>query len=141
MTMPFLAGIAVAVIVIYIVLSKISYAKSQKRINLQKELQDLRREYGIAQGLFCPQKDNEKYAQMVKDGNPLPDGIYEYKDSSLAKKFYTVCAPDISADEIAELLTYKKLGYLRTIKNCLVYFVALTIIGFCTYLIIINQSF
>ena len=48
---------------------------------------------------------------------------------------------ELSADEITELLTYKKLGYLRTIKNCLVYFVTLTIIGFCAYLIILSQSF
>ncbi len=139
MAVPIILGIAV--ILFCIIFLKSTDKKSKERVNTQEELQNFRREYGVAQGLFCPEKDNAKYAQMVIDGIPLPDGIYEYKDGSLEKKFYTVCAPDLSADEIAELLTYKKLGYLRTIKNCLVYFVTLTIIGFCAYLIILSQSF
>ena len=138
MTTPIIVGIAV--IVVCIAYLTISYRKSKERINPQKELQNFRQEYGVAQGLFCPQKDNEKYAQMVKDGIPLPEGIYEYKDGTAEKRYYTVCAPEISADEIAELLAYKKLGYLRTIKNCAVYFVALSVIGICAYLIILSQS-
>ena len=138
MALPIIAGIAV--IVICIVYLKTTESKSKVRINPQEELQNLRREYGIAQGLFCPQKDTEKYAQMVKGGIPLPDGIYEYKGGTTEKRFYTVCAPEISADEIAELLAYKRLGYLRTIKNCAVYFVTLSVIGICAYLIILSQS-
>ena len=133
--------VVLAVVLFCIVYLKATDKKSKEKINPQEELQNFRREYGVAQGLFCPQKDNEKYAQMVQDGIPLPSGIYEYKDGSAEKSFYTVCAPELSNDEIVELLTYKKLGYLRTIKNCLVYFVTLTIIGFCAYLIIISQSF
>lgn len=133
--------ILITVMVICFIYLKSSNRKSGNKINPEKELQDFRQEYQVAQGLFCSEKDNEKFAQMVQDGIPLPNGIYEYKDGSAEKIFYKVCAPDLSADEITELLTYKKLGYLRTIKNCLVYFVTLTIIGFCAYLIILSQSF
>ena len=138
MTIPIIAGLAV--ILFCIIYLKVTDKKSKEKIKPQEELQNFRREYGVAQGLFCPQKDNEKYAQMVQDGIPLPDGIYEYKDGSITKKFYTVCAPELSPEEISELLTYKKLGYLHTIKNCAVYFVTLSIIGFCAYLVIIFQA-
>ena len=138
MTIPIIAGLAV--VLFCIIYLKVTDSKSKRRINALKELQSFRQEYGVAQGLFCPQKDNEKYAQMVQDGIPLPEGIYEYKDGSITKKFYTVCAPELSPEEISELLTYKKLGYLRTIKNCVVYFVTLSIIGFFAYLFIISQT-
>ena len=35
----------------------------------------------------------------------------------------------MTADEIAQYLTYKKLHMLRTIKNCVVFFVVLTIVS------------
>lgn len=138
--MPPILIALIAIVVVCLIYLKSSGKKSGEKIDPKKELQDLRREYQVAQGLFCSEKDNEKFAQMVKDGQPLPDGIYEYKDGNAEKRFYTVAQPDISADEIAELLTYKKLGYLRTIKNCLVFFVVLTVIGFCAYLVIFSLS-
>ena len=138
--MPPILLALIAVMIVCFIYLKSSKKKSGEKIDPWKELRDYRREYQVAQGLFCSEKDNEKFAQMVQDGIPLPDGIYEYKGGSAEKRFYTVCAPDLSADEIAELLTYKKLSYLRTIKNCLVYFVTLTIIGFCAYLVIVSQS-
>lgn len=114
--MPLILFILITVIVICFIYLKSSNRKRGDKINPKKELQDFRQEYQIAQGLFCSEKDNGKFAQMVQDGIPLPDGIYEYKDGSAEKSFYTVCAPDLSADEIAELLTYKELGYLRPSK-------------------------
>ena len=139
--MPLILFALIAVIIVCFLYLIFSNKKNAAKIDSWKELQDFRQEYQVAQGLFCSETDNEEFMQMVQDGIPLPDGIYEYKGGSAGKRFYTICAPDLSADEIAELLTYKKLGYLRTIKNCLVYFVALTIIGFGAYLIIISQSF
>ena len=77
--------------------------------------------------------------EMVRDGQPLPAGVYDYKYENAESEYYTIYTPDISTDELLEMLTYKKLGYLRTIKNCAVYFVVLSVIAICAYLIILVQ--
>ena len=137
--MPFIILGSIAVIVICVVFLKTSDSKSKEKINPKAELQNLRQEYRLSQRVPCSKEDNKKYAQMVKDGQPLPSGVYDYKYENTESEYYTIYTPDISADELAELLAYKKLGYLRTIKNCAVYFVVLSVIALCAYLIILVQ--
>ena len=138
--MPFIILGSIAVIVICVVFLKTSDSKSKEKINPKAELQNLRQEYRLSQRVPCSKEDNKKYAQMVKDGQPLPSGVYDYKYENTESEYYTIYTPDISADELAELLAYKKLGYLRTIKNCAVYFVVLSVIALCAYLVILSQT-
>lgn len=130
---------AIVVFVVCVAFLKTSEAKDKEKVNPKAELQSLRQEYRLSQRVPCSKEDNKKYAQMVKDGQPLPSGVYDYKYENTESEYYTIYTPDISADELAELLTYKKLGYLRTIKNCVVYFVVLSVIALCAYLIILVQ--
>lgn len=138
--MPFMILGSIAVIVICVVFLKTSDSKSKEKINPKAELQSLRQEYRIAQRVPCSKEDNKKYAQMVKDGQPLPAGVYDYNYENTESEYYTIYTPDISNDELLEMLTYKKLGYLRTIKNCAVYFVVLSVIALCAYLVILSQT-
>lgn len=131
---------AIVVFVVCVAFLKTSEAKDKEKVNPQAELQSLRQEYRITQRVPCSKEDNKKYAQMVKDGHPLPTGVYDYKYENAESEYYTIYTPDISTDELLEMLTYKKLGYLRTIKNCAIYFVVLSVIGLCAYLIILSQS-
>ena len=112
----------------------------KEKINPNEELQAFRREFGITQRVPCSKEDNKKYAQMVKDGTSLPADVYKYTYDNEESEYYTIYTPKISADELSELLTYKKLGYLHTIKNCAVYFVVLSVITLCAYLIILSQT-
>lgn len=138
--MPFMILGSIAVIVICVVFLKTSDSKSKEKINPKAELQSLRQEYRITQRVPCSKEDNKKYAQMVKDGQPLPAGVYDYNYENTESEYYTIYTPDISNDELLEMLTYKKLGYLRTIKNCAVYFVVLSVIALCAYLVILSQT-
>ena len=113
---------------------------ANEKINPLKELQTLRQEFGLEQKVPCSKEENKRYSQMVKGGAPLPDGVYEYQYENTTGEYYTIYTPEISADELSELLTYKKLSYLRTIKNCAIYFVTLSIIGLCAYLFILSQT-
>lgn len=131
---------AIVVTIVCVAFLRASEAKDKEKVNPKAELQNLRQEYRLSQRVPCPKEDNKKYAQMVKDGQPLPAGVYDYKYENTESEYYTIYTPDISADELAELLTYKKLGYLRTIKNCAVYFVVLSVIALCAYLIILSQT-
>lgn len=131
---------AIVVFIVCVAFLKTSEAKGKEKVNPQAELQSLRQEYRLSQRVPCSKEDNKKYAQMVKDGQPLPAGVYDYKYENTESEYYTIYTPDISADELSELLTYKKLGYLRTIKNCAVYFVVLSVIALCVYLIILIQA-
>ena len=131
---------AIVVTIVCVAFLRTSEAKDKEKVNPKAELQNLRQEYRLSQRVPCSKEDNKKYAQMVKDGQPLPAGVYDYKYENTESEYYTIYTPDISADELAELLTYKKLGYLRTIKNCAVYFVVLSVIALCAYLIILSQT-
>lgn len=130
---------ALVVFIICVAFLKTSEAKDKEKVNPKAELQSLRQEYSISQRVPCSKEDNKKYAQMVKDGQPLPAGVYDYQYENTESEYYTIYTPDISTDELSELLTYKKLGYLRTIKNCAIYFVVLSVIALCAYLIVLVQ--
>lgn len=130
---------ALVVFIVCVAFLKTSEAKDKEKVNPKAELQSLRQEYRISQRVPCSKEDNKKYAQMVKDGQPLPAGVYDYQYENTESEYYTIYTPDISTDELSELLTYKKLGYLRTIKNCAIYFVVLSVIALCAYLIVLVQ--
>lgn len=119
-----------------------SYKKNEEngKNNPMTELQNYREKYGLSEKIPCSKEDNEKYAQMVKDGTPLPTGVYAYNYENLEDVYYTIQTSSLATDELFEMLTYKILGYLRTIKNCAVYFVVLSVISLCVYLIFLLQT-
>lgn len=110
--------------------------KKPEKIAPKQELSTLRQKFGIRQSVLCSQEENEKYAALLKEKKPLPSGVRKYQsDDSDEAEFYTVYAPELSKDELEELLTYKKLNYLRTIKNCIVFFTVLTVISIIILLV------
>lgn len=55
----------------------------------------------------------------------MPYGVYagEYVN------YYRFEKVDLSEDEIRELLLYRQVSYIKTIKNCVLFFVVLTVIS------------
>ena len=103
---------------------------AKQKIDIKQKLRSYKFEFDLLQKLPCSQEENKAYLDLLKAGQPLPEGVfrYEYQSGIESDEFYTVYAPELTADEIAEYLTYKKLHMLRTIKNCVVFFVVLTVI-------------
>ena len=112
---------------------------AKEKIDLRKEIESYRYEVGLIQKISCSKEDNKKYRQMLKNGEKLPAGIHRYVDvnGTETNDFYTIYKPDLSKEEINEYLMYKKLSMISTIKNCAVFFVALTVISIIISVIVL----
>ncbi len=104
---------------------------SKEKVDLRQELTEFKAKFNLIQKIPCSKEDNKRYTQMRINGQALPDGVYayEYYVADDYTEFYTLYIPDLSAAEINEYLTYKQLALLNTIKNCVVFFTVLTVIG------------
>ena len=101
-------------------------------LNLRNQLRNYQFKVGVMQNIPCSEKENAAYAKLLQENQPLPAGVFPfiYESGEESREvFYTLVEPDLTQEEIKEYLTYKNLIYLRTIKNCLVFFTVLTVIG------------
>ena len=113
---------------------------ASEKINLRDELRSYKFEFDLLQKIPCSKEDNKAYKKLLKEGGQLPDGVYAYKYESgtSTEEFYTIYETDLTEQEITEYLTYIKLSLLRTIKNCVMFFTVLTIIGMIAYLLMLS---
>ena len=108
---------------------------AKEKIDLLAELREHKIEFDLLQKIPCTKEENKKYRKMVEANQTLPAGVYSDDDEVdvTLMEFYTIYEPDLSDAEIQEYLTYKQLSLIRTIKNCVVFFTVLTIIGLIAY--------
>ena len=115
---------------------------AKEKINLREELRTHKFEFDLLQKIPCTKQENKEYQQLLKDGGTLPEGIFAYvydTGETSTSDFYTIYETDLSESEIREYLTYKQLSLIKTIKNCILFFTVLTIIGMVAcFLIMIN---
>lgn len=103
---------------------------AKEKIDLRAELREHKYEFDLLQKIPCTKEENQKYRKLVREKQSLPEGVYADCDYDVSlMEFYTIYEPDLSAAEIQEYLTYKQLSLIRTIKNCVVFFTVLTVIG------------
>ena len=117
---------------------------AKERKDLKKELRSYRFTFDLVQKIPCTKQENTQYAKLVKEGGTLPEGVfpYEYDSGDVSNtEFYTIYEPDLTQEEKEEYLVYKKLTYLKTIKNCMVFFVVLTVLGILFSFFVLNGAF
>lgn len=117
---------------------------AKKKIDLREKLHTYKCQYDLTQKIPCSEKENAQYQKIVEAGGTLPEDIhpYIYDDDVVSKtEFYTLYEPDLTEKETQEYLTYRKLEFLRTIKNCVLFFTVLTIIGLTAYLLLLMGAF
>ena len=115
---------------------------AKKKIDIRQKLRSYQYEFDLLQKVPCTPEENKAYLELLKSGQPLPEGVFRYMyDKTELDEFYTVYKPDLTADEIAEYLTYKKLHMLKTIKNCVVFFTVLTILSLVLVFLSANGAF
>jgi hypothetical protein len=102
--------------------------------NLRSELEEYRKEFGIVQYEPCSNKDDKKYSKMIKEGFDLPNGIIQ--DNS-GYGFRKISYTDLSDIELEQLMKYRKWMYLKTIKNCAVYFTVISVLGLILLVILL----
>jgi hypothetical protein len=101
--------------------------------NLRDELRQLQFENYLLQKIDCSRSDSKKYVQMIKNGEKLPDGVFQYKSDTGEKlySFYTIYESDLTESEKLEYFMLKQnmsTDNIRTIKNCVVFFTVITVI-------------
>ena len=109
-----------------------------KVVDLNEKLTEYRYEYDLLQKIPFSKAENKVYKALLKAGQPLPEGVYRYKnvDGNELDQFYTIYAAAMDDKQVMEYLTYKKLDMLRTIKNCVVFFTVLAVISLvCGFLL------
>lgn len=99
---------------------------------LRKELWDMKYKLGIIRKEECSKEESEEYRKLVKKGEPLPEGVYRYGEYY---DFYRFIEANLTEDEAQELLLYKQVTYIKTIKNCALFFVVLAVISIISSII------
>ena len=116
---------------------------AKEKIDLREELRAYKFEFDLLQKIPCSKQENKEYQKILKNGGVLPDGVFAYvydSGETSTTEFYTVYETDLTETEITEYLTYKKLSLIKTIKNCIMFFTVLTIIGMIAYFFIMMNA-
>lgn len=100
----------------------------------QREILNLKLKHRILKETTCSEEESKEYAQMLKDGLPLPDGVHEPEFEGCA--FFKTEGSELTEQETYQLLALRKLDYLRTIRNCALFFTIGAIISMVVALII-----
>lgn len=105
--------------------------------NLLVEFLSMQQELGFVQQVDCSVKETEEFSAMVQEGKSLPSGVISYLDY----RFYRLIKSELSKEERDEIIQYRQTLLLKSIKNMLTFFVALTILSIICALFIIILNF
>lgn len=112
---------------------------AKEKLDVKRLLRKMEFDLEIMQRIDCTKDENAEYAKIAASGGKLPEGVFQYKVDGLPiDEFYTVHDPGLTAEEKQELLLFEQYYALRTIKNCVVFFTALTVIGFVISVLALN---
>ena len=112
--------------------------------SIKQQLDEYRLKYDLYDQRLCTSEENKAYRGLLKQGKELPADIYpldpDWKkvNNSDSTEFCRLVRPDVTQEDIMEYLMYKKLDMLKTIKNCIVFFTVLMIIGIILFVLALN---
>ena len=115
---------------------------ANEKIDLRKELKQLRYENLFIQKVDCSREDNKAYKKLLKEKEPLPPGILQYRNEQSGEylgEFYKIHETDLTFDEKRELLALRHISYIKTIKNGVMFFVALAAISLVSAIILLAR--
>lgn len=93
-------------------------------VGLREELIQAQVTLGLSQRLPCNVEESRQFDKMRKEKLPLPTDVLLNSDG-----YYRLKDTDLSEQEVNQLLQCRQVILLKTIKNCAVFFVVLTVIG------------
>ena len=112
---------------------------AKKHSDIRRTLRNMEFNAELLRRIDCTEDENKKYAEMMAKGNPLPDGVYSYVTDGVAiNEFYTVQDPGLTEEEKRKFILLKQYEAIRTIKNCVVFFTALTALGILVSLLALS---
>lgn len=106
---------------------KITPKKSEAGIEYIREM----RLAGLIKRDIIPADEAVGYEELEKNGS-LPDGVYAtYENGKRSYCRVESTVPDMTGEEIDRLIQLRKASDLRTIKNWILFFCVMTVIGLC----------
>ena len=88
--------------------------------------------YGTFRSKECDKESSKKYEKLLFEDNSyekIPKNIkWEFDYTSQKPRFYSGLESDLTENEIYELIEYKKIGLITTIKKCILFFTICSII-------------
>ena len=99
--------------------------------DIKKEINYAKLELGLLERMDCSDEENQNYLQLLKNGCPLPEGIFQYEAPNGDKidEFYRLYDSRPTQAELYEYLTLKQCQEICTIRKCLVTLTALAVIA------------
>ncbi|MBR4635587.1 MAG: hypothetical protein IKO51_04410 [Clostridia bacterium] len=102
-------------------------------------------EFGFGKVSPCSSSEDTQYQALSSKGEALPSNVYfgtytDPKTGNQVQGFYKYIAPNMTQEEINQLVNLEKLETLRTIKNWVMFFGIVTIIGLVGGLIAIIKA-
>jgi len=104
--------------------------------DLKKELFRLKVEFDIIQQCYCSIEEEKDLNLLTKNKQPLPDDM---KTDDVGNHYRFINA-NLSKDELDEFLLLRQIKYLRTIKNCMIFFVLLVILSFILRYLLVRMQ-
>ena len=106
----------------------------KEKVDLREELRQYRDEFNVVQEIACTKEEIAEFKKILKEGGELPEDVrvricYDVGGEEMGQEYYRIYTPDLTEQEMQEYLTLKRLSLLNTIKNCVVFFTVLAIIG------------
>lgn len=86
---------------------------------MRDEFNWLRMDHKIVEKEYCSDVETQIIADKIKEGKPIDSEIYK---DEINFKYFRYSDTDLTIEEIKELILYKQLDYIRTIKNCVIFF-------------------
>lgn len=85
--------------------------------------------YGFKIKIPCSNEETKEYLKMLKNKEPLPEGVYTGEETNGTGYFFTVKDCQYNEDYKKTLLMYRGLDDLNSIKRYTRFFFILTIIA------------
>lgn len=108
--------------------------------DLKEELNNLRIEYGTFSKKECDSEISKEYEKILaeeKNDENIPNNVtYEFDYNSGKHIFYSGIETKLTQNEIYEYIKYKELGFIKTIKNCILFFTTCFVISLVLDLIL-----
>ena len=104
---------------------------SKKIFDIQKEIRYTKLELGLLERTDCTDEENQAYLQILQNGHPLPEGIFQHEtpDGDKLEEFYRLHDSKPTEAELQEYLALKQYQELSTIKRCVVTLTVIAVIA------------
>lgn len=84
----------------------------------------------IKKDIIQHEETREEYQQLENENKPLPDGVYPTRVDG-CREYCTIenAVPDMTSEEIDRLIAMRQAKDIRTIRNWVIFFGVLAVIG------------